>query len=166
VPAGSGNKVLANAAVSVRVRSMNAQPIIVERALWWPQPIWYEGHASAGVTQTGTLWALAEGETGGVDSTETYILIANTSDHAGQAKVTLYFEDGSTAITVVDLPAMSRVNVQATVDLPQSIGKRFAATVEGLGPTPPALVVERSMYANPDGQPLGAGSNAVGTRLQ
>ena len=48
VPDGSGNRLLANAAVSTRVRSTNGVPIIVERAMWWPQPVWYEAHNSPG----------------------------------------------------------------------------------------------------------------------
>ena len=63
----------------MRVRSTNGVPIVVERAMWWPQPNWYEAHHAPGLTVTGTRWALAEGETGGVDGAETYVLIANTS---------------------------------------------------------------------------------------
>jgi hypothetical protein len=44
---------------------MSARRIIVERAMWWPGPTsatWHEAHNSPGTTQTGTRWALAEGE--------------------------------------------------------------------------------------------------------
>ena len=80
----------------MRVRSTNAVPIIVERAMWWPQPQWYEAHNAPGTTVTGTRWALAGGEVGGATSLQTYVLLANTSTFAGQARVTLYFEDGTT----------------------------------------------------------------------
>ena len=53
---------LENTPVSIIVESKNNQPIVVERAMWWPSPNWYEGHISAGTTTTGTKWALAEGE--------------------------------------------------------------------------------------------------------
>ena len=86
---------LADAALSSTVASTNGVPIIVERAMWWPGDGWAEGHNSAGATTTGTAWALAEGEVGGARSTETYLLIANTSAFAGSATVTLYFEDGT-----------------------------------------------------------------------
>ena len=67
------------------------QPIAVERAMYWPDPFtsWYEAHDSAGVTQTGTHWALAEGEVGGPLGFETYILLANPS--TTDATVTLSF---------------------------------------------------------------------------
>ena len=32
---------------------LNAVPIIVERAMWWPQPVWYEAHNAVGATATG-----------------------------------------------------------------------------------------------------------------
>ena len=61
----SGNRALASVNCSMRVRSTNAVPIIVERAMWWPQPNWYEAHNAPGTTVTGTRWALAGGEVGG-----------------------------------------------------------------------------------------------------
>ena len=44
---------------------------------------WTEAHNSPGATATGTRWALAEGEVGGPDGAETYVLIANTTSTAG-----------------------------------------------------------------------------------
>ena len=55
----------------MRVRSTNAVPIIVERAMWWPQPNWYEAHNAPGTTVTGTRWALAGGEVGGASGLQT-----------------------------------------------------------------------------------------------
>jgi hypothetical protein len=165
-PNGSGNRLLANSAVSTRVRSQNGVPIIVERAMWWPQPIWYEAHNSPGTTTTGTKWALAEGETGGSSQTETYILIANVSDRPGNANVTLHFEDGGTATKSFPLQALSRINVQVTVDFPQAAGRRFAATIESTGDNPAELVVERAMYSDAGGVQWSAGTNAVATKIQ
>ena len=64
---------------------------------------WFEAHNSPGTTSTGTRWALAEGEVGGANATETYVLIANTSPFAGSATVTLLFEDGTTAAKLFPL---------------------------------------------------------------
>ena len=69
---------------------------------------WTEAHNSPGATATGTRWALAEGEVGGPQSAETYILIANTSATAGSARVTLYFEDGTSASRTFALLPRSR----------------------------------------------------------
>ena len=104
---------LANTPVSVIVESTNNQPIVVERAMWWPKGEWHEAHVSAGATTTGTRWALADGEIS--DGGDTYILIANTSTTAGTATVTLLEEGGAPLPIIVDLPASSRVNVPVSV---------------------------------------------------
>jgi hypothetical protein len=165
-PEGSGLEPLANTAISMRVRSLNNVPIIAERAMWWPQPTWYEGHNSPGVTSTGTKWAVAEGEAGGPDAVETYVLIANVSDYAGSVNVTLSFEDGTTAIRNYVLPPTSRVNVRVATDFPQAEGKRFATLVESLGQTPAQIVVERAQYSSPNGVVWSTGAAAVGMKLQ
>jgi hypothetical protein len=160
---------LANAAVSTTLTSTNNVPIIVERTMWFPGPTpaqWREAHNSFAETQTGTRWAMAEGEQGGPRNAETYILIANTSDYAGQARVRLLFEDGSTAERTYDMQANSRTNAQIGVDFPEAAGKRFGAVIESLGGTPAQIVVERAMYTSPNGDTWTAGTNAVATKLQ
>ncbi len=170
IPAGSATKPLANVAVSTTVTSTNGVPIIVERAMWWPGPettadFWTEAHNSAGATATGTRWALAEGEVGGPHGAETYVLIANTSAFGGQARVTLYFEDGGSASKDVPLAPRSRTNVAVSSEFPAAAGRRFATLVESLGATPPQIVVERAMYTSPGGVTWAAGTNALATRL-
>lgn len=158
---------LANTAVSTIVRSTNAVPVLVERSMWWPGGgnTWQEGHASAGATQAGVRWALAEGEVGGTANTSTYILIANTSTTAGSAKVTLYFEDGTSANRTFPLSATSRFNVDVLAEFPASAGRRFGAVVESEGSTPAQVVVERAIYSDALGLRWAAGSNALGTLL-
>ena len=162
---------LADVAVSTTVVSENAVPIIVERALWWPGDFttWHEAHNSAGATETGTVWALAEGEAaaGSPRGDETYILIANTSAFPGQARVTLYFEDGTSAQATYALPANSRSNVAVGPDFGVVVlGKRFGAVIESLGTTPAQIVVERAMYWNAVGQRWAAGTNALAMKLR
>jgi hypothetical protein len=170
LPAGSGVKPLQNVAVSSTVTSTNGVPIIVERTMWWPGPgltadFWTEAHNSAGATVTGTRWALAEGEVGGPLGAETYILIANTSLTAGEVRVTLYFEDGSSAARTVTVPASSRTNVSASTSFPEAAGRRFGAIVESVGTTPVEIVVERAMYTSPGGVAWAGGTDALATRL-
>ena len=173
-PSGSGNRLLADAEISTTISSTNSVPIIVERAMWWPGPTpatWAEAHTSSGSTATGTRWALADGEMGGTRGIETYVTIANTSTFAGQARVTLYFEDGSAALeATVELPAQSRTNVYPPAvfpaAFPSGVNRRFASLIESLGTTPAQIVVERSMYSNTGGVAWGAGTNALATRLQ
>ncbi len=160
---------LADTAVSTIIESTSGVPIIVERAMWWPGPTsatWAEAHDSAGSTATGELWALAEGEQGGPRAVETYILVANTSATDGRARVTLVFEDDTTAQQEFTLPANSRVNVNVGADFPQAMGRRFGAIVESLGATPARIVVERAMYSDAAGVHWAAGTNAVATRLR
>jgi hypothetical protein len=156
---------LANTAVSVIVESTNDQPVVVERAMWWPKGQWHEAHVSAGATTTGTSWALADGEVtiGG----DTFILIANTSTTAGSATVTLLMENGAPIVVPVNLPASSRVNVPVsewippvTTDEPR---RRFGALIVSNGVE---IVVERAIYTTAGGITWGAGTAALGTKLQ
>ncbi len=158
---------LANTAVSTTITSVYGEPIIVERALWWPGGFsdWYEAHNSPGAVATGTRWALAEGEVGGGRNTDTYILIANTATVQGQVRATLLFEDGTTAERTFDVAAKSRFNVDVRNEFPSAVGRRFGAVIESLGSTPIQIVVERAMYWNAIGQTWASGTNALATRL-
>lgn len=159
---------LADTAVATRVRSTNGVPVIVERAMWWPgdPSTWHEGHNSAGATQAGTRWALADGEVGGPQALETYVLIANTSTTAGVASVTLVFEDGGTSSRDVALPASSRTNIPVGLIFPEAEGRRFGVVIDSVGTPAAQIVVERAMYGDASGTRWAAGSNVVGTRLQ
>jgi hypothetical protein len=97
---------------------------------------------------------------------ETYILIANTSPAAGSAKVTVVFEDGTTAERTFALLANSRETVPVGFYFPEAAGRRFGAVVESFGTPAPEIVVERAMYNDADGVRWAAGSNVVGTRLR
>jgi hypothetical protein len=159
---------LASAAVSTVVRVLNGVPVIVERAMWWPGPspaTWSEAHNSAATTRTAERWALADGEQGGAAGAETYVLIANTSGHAGQARVRLVIEGAGTVERTFDLPSRSRTNVAIGSEFPEAAGKTFGVVVESLGTTPAQLVVERAIYTSPGGVQWAAGSNAVATPL-
>ena len=139
--------------------------------MYWPGPSyldWREAHNSPGSTVTGTLWALAEGETGGSRSTETYVLVANTSTFAGQVKATVLFEDGTAPVekTFPALAAKSRFNIVPASDFPTTAGKRYGMIVESIGASPIQIVVERAMYSNSGGVTWAAGTNALATRLQ
>lgn len=160
--------VLADTAVSTTITSTNGVPVLVERAMWWPGPPsnWQEAHNSAGATETGTRWALAEGEVGGARSIDTYVLIANTSPDDGMVRVTVYFEDGSSLSKDVAVAGSSRTNVAMAADFPQTAGRRFGTIVESLGATPAQIVVERAMYSNAGGTVWAAGTNALATKVQ
>ncbi|MGE3840786.1 MAG: choice-of-anchor Q domain-containing protein [Vicinamibacterales bacterium] len=158
---------LADTAVSTVIASTNAVPIIVERSMWWPGPTaatWAEAHNAAGLTSTGTKWALADGEVGGSSGVETYILIANRGG-ADTARVTLLYEDSTSDTKNFPLPANSRTNVSVATEFPNAMGRRFGAVVEALGGSA-AIAVERAMYSNAGGVVWAAGTDAVATQLE
>ncbi len=169
-PDQAGPRLLANAAMSTILTSTNNVPIVVERAMWWPggaQGPWYEGHNSAGATQTGTAWALAEGEVGGSNGAATYILVANTGTTVASIRVTVYVEGGASAVRTFTVPAASRFNVDvATVFGSTVTNARMGALVESLGASPAPIVVERAIYSNAGGRVWAAGTNALATRLR
>ena len=158
---------LAGAAISATVTSTNGVPIVAERAMYWPAFPWYEGHASAGATATGTLWALAEGEAGGPDNAQTYILILNAGASAATVRVTLPLQFGGPPLQRdYTIPPHSRFSIDAGADFPGAVDHLFGALVESLGATPQPIVVERSMYTTADGVLWSGGTNVVGTRLR
>jgi hypothetical protein len=158
---------LADTGVSTIVRSTNNVPIIVERAMWWPGnwTTWAEAHNSPGATETGTRWAVADGEVGGPQNSQTYVLIANTGAASGQAKVTVMLESGAPVSKLVTLPANSRTNVDIGYTFPELRNARFGVVIESLGTTPAPLVVERAIYTDAGGVSWAAGTNALATKL-
>ena len=122
------------------------------------------------------MWAVADGEQGGSRSTDTYVLVANTSPFPGRVRVTLLGEDGSNHSTERDVPANSRSTfwtggTTVTDDTPFGglvTGKKFGAVVESL-PTAggtAAIVVERAMYSSANGLVWAAGTAVVATKLK
>jgi hypothetical protein len=162
---------LASEAISTLVSS--DQPVIAERSMYWPrlaQGGWGEGHASPGTIDTGTMWAVADGEAGGAFGAQTFVLIANTSAFAGQARVTVLREDGAPLEILVPLAAASRttIDIGSTPEFSAAVaGKRFAVLIESLGDTPARIVVERASYSNDSaGTVWAAGGGALAAKLR
>ena len=99
-------------------------------------------------------------------ATQTYVLIANTSNAAASVSVTLLFEDGTSAERTFAISANSRFNVDVAAEFPDVGGRRFGAIVESLGASPAQIVVERAMYSSAKGVVWSAGTNALATQLQ
>ena len=160
---------LANTSVATRVESTNNVGVIVERAMWWPGPeagftaVWAEAHNSPGSTETGTVWALADGETGPAPvNTRTYVLVANTSPFPATVRLTLLSE-GSAAprSRSYTIPANSRFTVGVHADFPDVTGG-YGCLVESLGDVPAEIVVERAMYSGFGRRLLGRGDQRPG----
>jgi len=158
---------LASANMSTVVDS--AVPILAERSMYWPKD-WAEASNTPGATQTGTLWAVAGGEEGGTFGAQTYVLIANTSNVAGTARVTVLQDNGAPLTTDIPLQPNSRTNVAigATDAFKDAVaGKHYGVLVQSLGSTPAQLVVERATYSNDaNGVVWAAGGCTLATRLQ
>ena len=173
---------LAATSLSVVVESINAVPIVVERAMWWPGPTgatWQEGHSTLATTQTGTAWALADGEAGGPTAARTYVLVA-TGDSAtnDSLRLRIVLDDGRVLLKTYDdaLTPGARFTFDIETEFPEVAGHRFGVIVESLGqvqvggvPTavsPMPLIVERAVYADAGGSFWAAGTNLVATRLR
>ena len=156
---------LADTDVSAEITA--PQPIVVERAMYWPDPFtnWYEAHNSAGVTTTGTLWMLADGEVGGPLGWSTYVLLANPTAATASATLT-FLRAGLPPIVITrSVSANSRVTIDAA-SVGIGSGERFGVLVDtGAGGTP--IVVEHAIYFNgPGGVFWGAGTNESGIRIR
>jgi Ca2+-binding RTX toxin-like protein len=156
---------LANTTASATISA--TQPIIVERAMYWPGTglQWTEAHNSFGVTATSTKWGLAEGRVGSDKSFATFILLANPSTTtAAQVRVTYLRSNGAAPLVrTYTVNPTSRFNVVVNTHVPELVNESFGALIEvtnGVG-----IVVERSLYNDSLGQVWAAGTNALGTRL-
>jgi glucose/arabinose dehydrogenase len=157
---------LADTAVSIAVTVEQGTGVVAERAMWWPGPTsatWSEAHVSPGSPAAHTEWGVGGGAVGGGINAETYVLVANTSNRGGIARITLLMDDGTTAAVEVPVPALARVSVPVSRWFPTAIGHQFGATVRAIGADPVALVVERSSYWGSDGHSWTAGTNALGS---
>jgi hypothetical protein len=160
---------LGHTSMSTILESTNGVSFLAERTMWWPgSPAgrWHGSHGTVGATRTSTRWALAEGEVGGPARVRTYLFVANTSPTVGKARVTLLFEDGTSAMRTYELPARSHTGISVARDFPESQSRRFGALVESVGTTPAALVVERALYWNANGRRRAAGAAALGSPLR
>jgi hypothetical protein len=160
------NSILPNAEMSASITA--SAPIIVERAMYWPGGTWYEAHASAGITQTGTQWALGEGEVGGSRAFNSFFLIANPSSQAASVRLRFLRESGASFVTpTFTVPANARLTRSAAefVGAGQLNGwERFGVLVESVNSVP--IVVERAMYWNGGGQFWGGGTNETAFKLR
>jgi hypothetical protein len=160
------NSIVPSGEVSASITA--SAPIIVERAMYWPGGNWYEAHASAGVTQTGTQWVLGEGEVGGSRGFQSFFLIANPSTQAASVRLRFLRENGSSFVSpTFNVPANSRVTRSSGefVGAGQLNGaERFGVLVESVNAIP--IVVERAMYWNGGGEFWGGGTNETGFRLR
>ena len=146
-------------------RVTSSVPIVAERAMYWAGGFfdYYEGHVSAGATQTGRRWLLAAGEQGGAYAAQTFVLIANTGPSAVTVRLATLPETGAAVVREFPMPAQSRLTVPVSMLAPDVRG---GIEVVELTPQSGLLVVEGAIYWSAAGQPFGAGASWPATRLQ
>jgi Mg-chelatase subunit ChlD len=142
----------------------SGEPIIVERAMYWPDPFprWVEAHNSAGVTELGTEWVLAEGEHGGPRSFATYILLANPGSKDALVTVEILRDVASPIAVTRVVPANARLTLYSGEIPGLGTREQFGAHIVSDQP----IVVERAMYWNALGQFWGGGTNESGVRVR
>ncbi|MCL4848217.1 MAG: fibronectin type III domain-containing protein [Acidobacteria bacterium] len=156
-----GEPGLADTAVSMSVTA--SRPVVVERSMYWSNDAsgWREAHSSAGITRLGQRWALAEGESGGNQGLETYVLVANPGPASADVTVTFLRENAAPVSLLRQVPGYGRLTVSSgEAGLPS--GSRFGVLVDSSRP----VAVERSMYWNSRGIVWSAGTNETGFRLR
>jgi hypothetical protein len=144
----------------------STQPIVVERAQYWPGPPdqWYEAHNSFGVTQLGMAWGLAEGRSGGPANYKTFILIANPGAEAANLNLYTLTTDAPVSnrpYKRLVIEPNSRLTLPMEVVAPGEATAEFGAYIQADRP----VAVERAMYSDALGQTFAAGTNATATRL-
>ncbi len=158
--------------VSAVVTSTNSVPIVVERAMWWPSPNWYEGSLTAATTDTGTAWALAGGFTAPDDghgfNAATYLLVANPG--ATDAHVTFSLQQtvaptGPCNATVT-VPAHGRYTTEVRDLCGIHMGLPSATFVGTITSDGPGIVVERATYWSTQDQFWSAGGSTLLTKIQ
>ena len=161
---------LAETALSATITS-SGTPIVVERAMWWPSPNWYEGTVTAATTTSATRWALAGGFIDPQPDTETYLLVANPGTVAANVTIAVA-EDGNPGLpracsVTVLVPAQGR-HTTGLKGLCPALGANLTSRVDVAGlitSDGPPIVVERSTYWSTTDQFWAAGASTLLTPL-
>lgn len=160
---------LANEDVSAVIESVDAVPIIVERAMYRSNQgrLFNAGHESAGVTTPATRWFLAEGATG--PYFDLFVLLANPNATDAQAIVTYLLPDGTTYTRTMAIPANSRQNIWVDVETPDGTtgyplaDTAVSTTIEVTNGVP--IIVERAMWWPGDGNSWHEAHNSAGATV-
>jgi hypothetical protein len=136
--------------------------IIVERSMYWPgiPGPWYGGHNSVGITTLRPRWAFAEGELGGVDGADSFVLLANPGATAANVTLTYYRASGQPVNVTRTVAPRSRVTVAAS-SVGLRSGDRFGLVINSSQP----IAAERSVYWNYQGALWTSGTNETGTAI-
>jgi uncharacterized repeat protein (TIGR01451 family) len=156
---------IANADVSVTLTSLNGVEFVAERAMWWPESGWYEGHVSVASLETSPRWVIPDALEGGPHLSQTYVLVSNAAAVAGQVAVTVRFPGGEERMQRLDLLPAARMTIPIGEMFPETLGRHYSVTVESLGTARVPLIVECARYWSTLGQLWSAGVSALATPM-
>ena len=121
----------------------STQPIIVERAMYWPNGDTTQGgHDSPGVTAPAYTWDLAEGYTGA--GFDTRILVQNPNSAWADISITYMKQGGGTVIKTVSIQPFARFTIIGSENNLFGVGPDLAFSTRITSNQP--IIVERSMY--------------------
>ncbi len=153
---------LRDTAVSAWVSSID--PIVAERAMWWPGPTsdtWRGSHAEMGANRGAWSWIAPDLMVANDPaSSDTFLLMSTHFAPApAEVRVSLSCADGTRAAHQFTVPyGASRTTLWLRQEFPEAVGRRCAATIESLpvyqiegypGSTvlrPVDIVVESAVY--------------------
>jgi hypothetical protein len=141
-------------------------PIVAERSMYWSDLSgkWCEGHNSVALSAIGTMWALAEGETGGARNAISYILMANPTGQDAAVTVTILRDNNLPPLTVLKTVRANSRLTMSSAELALSSGETFGAVVTSTNGVP--IAVERAMYWDSATRAWSAGTNETGFLLK
>jgi hypothetical protein len=76
------------------------------------------------------LWAVADVEVGSTPEVDTFICVGSQSFLGAGLRITLHYEDGT--VSTQDRGVGDRFTLWPRHDFPESVGRRFAMTIESL----------------------------------
>lgn len=147
--------------VSAVIDAVNGVPIIVERSMYLDSPMrrFEAGHASAGVVESASRWALAEGATGAYF--DLFVLLANPSTSPATANVTYLLPTGERIFRSYVVPGQSRYSIWVDQEDPRLADTAVSTTVETENGAP--IIVERAMWwPGPDSRSWREAHNSSG----
>jgi hypothetical protein len=161
------------AASSMAMSLTSSEPVVAERAMWWPSGNWNEAHLVAGATAAAPRWGFAEACASRMpfdpsQACATYVLVANPSSTDTTVTIRLAGPFSPAAAVTIPLLAHSRRTVSmadviaATTPLSAFQIREFSILVESAGP---GIVAERALYQDFGGVTWASGTALLGTPL-
>ncbi|MDY6794959.1 MAG: YCF48-related protein [Actinomycetota bacterium] len=130
---------------SVSTMIDSSVPVAAERSTYWNGNSYRQAaNASIGASSPSREWYFAEGSTGSnnAGTLETWVLLANPSEHTVKAKVNYHVPDGQVKGPEVTIEPFSR----QTVNVAETVPDDFHVSTEVVADGP--VVAERAMYWN------------------